>query len=122
MKKVNGLFYKCVQDSQDYGSDDEFMVSRAFFALEIDGKKYDCYVNLKQTVGSNFETGVIEVGPIAGYNGPFNYNAFRDEAEKYFRKLVGSSASGIRISGASNIRMRNNTFMINSPFQLDIPV
>lgn len=118
---ASGEFYKCIQDSQDLGSDDEFMVSRVFFTLNIDGKIYDCHANLKQTVGSNFETGTIEVGPPIGYNGPFNHMAFRDEAEKYFRSLVGSNASGIRIGGGcSNIRMRNNTFGVIMPFQLDI--
>ena len=120
-KKLKGLFYKCIQDSQEYGSNDEHMVSRVFFSLEIDGKKYDgLYSNIKQTVGSNFETGVIEVGSPVGYDGPLNYMAFRDAAEKYFRQLVGSSASGIHIVGGSNIRMTNNTFMVNMPFEFDV--
>jgi hypothetical protein len=120
-KKLTGFFYKCIQDSQEYGSNDEFMVSRVFFKFVIDDKEHDCYANLKQTVGSSFETGVIEVGPPVSYKGPFNYNAFRDEAEKYFRKLVGANASGIRVTGGSNIRMMNNTFMVNLPFEFDIP-
>ena len=120
-KKVKGLFYKCVQDSQEYGSNDEFMVSRVFFSLEIDGKKYEgLYSDIKQTVGSDFETGVIEIGPPIGYDGPFNYMAFRDAAEKYFRQLVGSKASGIRIEGGSNIRMMNNIFGFSMPFEFDV--
>lgn len=122
-KKVKGLFYKCVQDSQEYGSNDEHMVSRVFFSLEIDGKKYEgLYSDIKQTVGSSFETGVIEVGPPVGYDGPLNYMAFRDAAEKYYRQLVGSKASGIHIEGGSNIRMTNNTFVISMPFEFDVSV
>ncbi len=122
-KKMKGLFYKCVQDSQEYGSNDEHMVSRVFFSLEIDGKKYDgLYSDIKQTVGSSFETGVVEVSPPLGYDGPLNYMAFRDAAEKYFRQLVGSTASGIHISGGSNIRMRNNTFVFSMPFEFDVLV
>ena len=34
-KNARVTFYKCIQDSQDYGSDDEHMVSRIFFFLEI---------------------------------------------------------------------------------------
>ena len=104
------IFYKCIQDSQDYGSDDEHMVSRVFFTFEIGGKKYDLYADLKQTVGASYEQGAIEVMSPAGYEGPFNYQAFRDAAEKYYRGLVGSSATVIKIQGGSNIRMRNNTF------------
>ena len=58
MKKCKVIFRKCIQDSQDYGSDDEHMTSRVFFDLEIDGKIFkDLCADLKQTVGSDIETG-----------------------------------------------------------------
>lgn len=104
-------FYKCIQDSQDYGSDDEHMVSRVFFIFGFADKKFDLHADIKQAVGSNYETGPIEVGRPEGYESPFNYEAFRDAAEKYYRQLVGSTATGIRIQGGANIRMRNNTFI-----------
>lgn len=105
-------FTRCVQDSQEFSSDDEHMVSRIFFELEVDGRAHPgLHVDVKQVVGSSYETGSIEVGrPVGGYRGPFNYLAFRDAVERYFRSLIGSSGSGIRIMGGSNIRMRNNTF------------
>lgn len=106
-------FYKCIQDSQDYGSDDEHMVSRVFFTFEFGGQKYDLYADIKQTVGANYEEGDIEVMSPAGYEGPFNYQAFRDAAEKYYRGLVGPSGTGINIRGGSNIGMRNNLFSGN---------
>ena len=106
-------FMRCIQDSQDYGSDDEHMVSRVFFDLKVGGKVYPgLHADLKQVVGSSYETGDIEVGRPEGYRGPFNHMAFRDAAERYFRSLVGSTASGIRIQGGGKIRMRNNTFMM----------
>ena len=101
-------FYRCIQDSQEYGSNDEHMVSRIFFTFELSGKTFDLYADIKQTVGSSYETGPIEVGGPQGYKGPFNYDCFRNAAEKYYRKAVGFTATGIRIQG-SNIRMRNNT-------------
>ncbi len=104
-------FTMCIQDSQDYGSDDEHMVSRVFLDLEADGKRYaNLTVDIKQTVGDNFETGQLEVAIPRGYDGSLNYAPFRDAVEKYFRSLVGSAGRGIRISGGSNIRMRDNTF------------
>ena len=114
MAKARIIFEKCIQDSQDYGSDDEHMVSRIFLALEVEGKRYDgLHADVKQTVGSSYEDGPIEVSfPRGGsYKGPFNYDAFRAAIEKYYRGLVGSSATGIRVgSAARNIRMRNNVF------------
>jgi hypothetical protein len=120
--KATVTFTRCVQDSQDYGSDDEHMVSRVFFDLDVGGKSHlGLCADLKQVVGSNYETGAIEVGRPEGYRGPFNYLAFRDAAERYFRSLVGSGGSGIRMQGASNIRMRNNTFVMHrvEVFEID---
>ena len=111
MKKAIIQFERCIQDSQDFGSDDEHMISRVFFSLEIAGKKYEgLYANLKQTVGSNYETDPIEVSPPIGYDGTINYAGYREQVEKYFRSLVGSQGSGIRIVNSSNIRMQNNTY------------
>ncbi len=106
-------FHKCIQDSQDYGSDDEHMFSRVFLTLEAGGKVYpNLTVDIKQTVGDRFETGALEVYPPKGYDGSLNYAAFREALERYYRSLVGSQASGIRIAGGSNIRMRNNEIVI----------
>jgi len=113
MTKAHVTFRRLVQDSQDYGSNDEHMVSRAFFDLNIDSKDYqNLSVDIKQQVGSNFETSPLEISKPIGYDGPFNHQAFRDAVENYYRSLVGSTGSGIHIAGgASNIRMRNNTFV-----------
>jgi len=119
--KAKITFQKCLQDSQDLGSDDEHMVSRIYFSLEISGNTYEnLYVDIKQTVGSDFETGPIEVGSPVGYKGPFNYKAFRESAENYYRGLVGSQVRGIRIQGGSNIRMRNNTFVQNMNIEFEV--
>jgi hypothetical protein len=105
-------FQRLVQDSQEYGSNDEHMVSRVFFALEVDGTVApNLYVDIKQTVGSSFETAPIEVSKPVGYKGPFDHSAFSSIVEKYYRSQVGATGSGIRISGGGNIRMRNNLFI-----------
>jgi len=106
-------FTRLIQDSQDYGSDDEHMVSRVFFDLTFGDKKYEnLSVDIKQQVGSSFETSPLEISSPIGYNGPFNHQEFQNAVEKYYRSLVGSVGFGIHISGGStNIRMRNNTFI-----------
>jgi hypothetical protein len=121
MSKVIVIFHKCIQDSQDFGSDDEHMVSRVFFTIEVEGKSYpDLYCDLKQTIGSSYESGPIEVGNPQGatYSGPFNYTEFRKAVERYYRSNVGSSGTGIK-TGAKNIRMRNNTFIKDERVQFE---
>jgi len=110
MSTAKVTFKKIIQDSQEYGSDDESMVSRIFFDLEMEGQIHvDLRVDIKQTVGSDFETAPLEIGPPQGYDGPFNYDAFRAEAEEYYRESFGSRGTAIHIEGGSNIRMMNNT-------------
>ncbi len=125
MVTVRVIFHKCIQDSQEYGSDDEHMSSRIFFSVEISKvengeikvEKYDnLYTDLKQMVGGKFEENPIEVGfpcDSSGrtYSGPMNYTVFHNATESYFRSLVGSKGSGIHIEGGSGIRMYNNLFV-----------
>src|SRR2546426_1903203 len=86
MPKVTVNFTRCVQDSQEYGSTDDHMVSRVFFTIETEGRSVPCYADLKQTVGSDYLKGDIEVAPPKTqkdekpYRGPFNHEAFREQA------------------------------------------
>ena len=41
MSKATVNFHRCIQDSQDYGSNDEHMVSRVFFDLEVGNKQFN---------------------------------------------------------------------------------
>lgn len=114
-------FKKIIQDSQEYGSDDEHTVSRIFFDLELDGDSHtDLRVDVKHTVGSDFETTPLEVGPPQGYDGPFNHDAFRIEAEKYYREAFGSSGTAIHIEDGSNIRMMNNIVFLEKVLEFEV--
>jgi hypothetical protein len=58
MPKFKVTFHEVIQDSQVFGSNDEHMVSRVFFSLEVDGKRPgDFYADLKQAVGNEFTSG-----------------------------------------------------------------
>ena len=115
-------FRRCVQDSQEYGSTDEYMVSRLFFDIEAAGKVIgSAHADLKQSVGDDFERGAIEVGRPQGYDGPWNHGSFSDAAVTYFRGLVGSSGKGIRIEGSTDIRMRDNVFAFEREFPIELP-
>jgi hypothetical protein len=111
MSKAKVIFYQCNQDSQEYGSDDEYMVSRIFFTLEIGEERFEgLCADIKQTAGSDYDTAPIEVSQPHGYEGAFNHHAFRDCAEKYYRSCVGSETTGIEIEEGVRIRMYNNVF------------
>ncbi len=121
MAKAKVIFQKLIQDSQDYGSDDQHMVSRAFFSVDVEGNvTQEAYVDIQQTVDTDFESTPLEVSKPVGYSGPFNYQAFRQAAEAYYRSLVGGKGSGIRITGGGNIRMRNNTFIQQAVVEFEV--
>ena len=95
--------------------------SRAYFSIEIEGSKYNnVYVDIKQPVGSDFESTLLEVSMPYGYNGPFNYEAFIDATESYYGGLVGSSGCGIEIQSGRNIRMQENTFIQSAHFEIQV--
>jgi hypothetical protein len=63
METAKVLLHKLIQDSQDFGSDKEHMVSRAFFSFDV-GEKHpaNLYVNIKLAVGTSSENDPSEVG------------------------------------------------------------
>ena len=118
--KARIQFTKCIQDSQEYGSDNEYMVSRVFFTLDAGGKKYELQSDVKQVVGGKFEETPLEVSPPKDYKGPLDFSVFSGEVEKYYRELIGATGRGIHIEGGGNIRMYNNTFVQPKVVDIDI--
>ncbi len=83
-------FYKCVINSRDPG-DDGRMVSSVFFYFTHDGQRHDLSADVKLSIGAGPEEGAFEVGPPAGYEGPFNQKAFSNEAANYLRLIISPS-------------------------------
>jgi hypothetical protein len=120
-----GNILKLHQDSQDYGSDDQHMVSRVFFTITVggkpvgDGNTVPFYADVKLVVGGDYEKDELEVGKPMNYRGPWNQAAFAKAVARYVRRCVGPNASGIRIEGGGSVRMRNNQFSIFDVFSFD---
>jgi len=117
MSTLKITFNKCVQDSQEYGSDNEHMVSKVFFSLN--GKDYECIIRQPYGESFSFENDPVEVESPDELKKLMNYGQFRDEVEKYYRNLVGSQAKAIGIHGGQGIRMTNNTFIISHTVEID---
>jgi hypothetical protein len=109
MKTIKLNFTKAIINSQMLGSENEHMLSQLFFTL--DGVPYDCVVRQPHGENHTFETDPIEVELPKGFPVRINYGEFSNEAENYYRKAVGKSASFIRIEGGSNNMITNSTFV-----------
>ncbi|HVU01658.1 MAG TPA: hypothetical protein VHE30_07900 [Polyangiaceae bacterium] len=107
MLTITVHFTGCIQDVQEFGSDDEHAFSRVAFDLEVNGTMHrDLHVVVKQTAGSDYATSPLEVGHVADYHGPFNHDAFQREVESYYRSLVGEGGM-IAVGPGARVRMRD---------------
>lgn len=114
--------HECIQDDQTLGADNVGMTSRVCFDVLVEGKRYtDCWVEVTQPFGVDFETGPLEVGNPNGYppESPWNAKVFSEEVEKFYRGIVGGPRHGIRLrSAARGNRTRNNRFTVSHKFVL----
>jgi hypothetical protein len=113
-------FEGCVQDSEEYGSGPERMVSRVFFWIRRDGetlgdfraelndatgyrffrRRFEppelytgpiLHAEIVQPVGEDFQTGRIAIGAPSGYSGPFDQTEFARAATDYFRSVMSDA-------------------------------
>ncbi len=113
MSQAKIILHKCIHDSQEYGSDDEHMVSRVFFTIDTQSKVYSkLYVDIKQAVKGKLEIESLEVGSPVGYEGPFDHKLFQNAVKQYYRNLVASKSS--------NTRMCNDTLVKEISFSMEL--
>ncbi len=122
MSKMTLRFSQMIQDSQEYGSNDEHMVSRVFFDVVYEGKTTPANVDVKLVVGGSFLRDALEVGPPVGYEGKFDHVASSDAVTKYVRAAVGPTAHGIHLGpGVTNVRMYSNRFRFPMEVSFEVP-
>ena len=122
MKIAKIIFFKCIHDSQEFGSNDEYMVSRVFFSLENDGiEKSYLFAQIKQPVGSSCNEKYVEVNFPEGITGPFNFNAFSDAAKAYYMRLIGARGCFINVGDScSRIQTMNKSFHMAHEVEFNI--
>ena len=131
MARLRGYFEGCVLDSQNFGSTDDHMVSRAFFVLEREGSSLRCFVDVTQPHRTTYNAEPVEVGPPktrdgGTLDGSWNHKGFRDLVESYYRGMIATGPTAISAENGrpipiSNVRMRNITMAKRQDFELDVP-
>ena len=120
MANMKVSFASCVHDSQDYGSDNQYMVSRVFFSITYEDHLHTgLYADIKQPVDGNVETDPLEITGPHGYDGPISWEGFRRAVGQYYRSLVGSCSSGFQ-TRVDNIRMRDHSFLLPRTFEFPV--
>lgn len=125
-EEIEGTIHlrELIQDAQEFGSDDEFMVSRVFFDLEVDTRMFrGLHADLKQVVGSKFEDEAIQVTGPHGYPGPHpvNQKSFQDAVRRYFLRFIGPNAQAFNLGKSKGVRMMNNSVSahVSEPIEID---
>lgn len=123
MAQITGEFYEFFQDAQEFGSDDQNMVSRVYFRMSVGGRPpADFFAPVKLAVGGDYlAPDQLEIGRPSGYRGSFNHAAFADEVARYVRTCVGPGARGVSFGPGASVRMMNNRYSIRMPFAFDVP-
>jgi len=120
------VFEACVQDAPEYGSDEEWMVSRVFFWTKrpdapagdywadlrsVAGDKFEhmrisvpadymgpmAHADIRQRVGADIETDPAEVGPPEDSPAQLNKDEFAKQAVLFFRSLASESGVMMRV-------------------------
>jgi len=109
MGELMVTFDGCVVNTQERGSDDEHMVSRLHFRLQVeDNPPIELGADITQA-GSSYDKSPLQVGwptDHAGvkYKGPFNYEAWREHAEDYYRVALSKT---VRLGSGATMKMKN---------------
>lgn len=114
-------FREIVQNVHDVGAAAEEMKSEIHFDLYVGEEVYPNLICLvKQAAGATFADHPIEVLLPDGYDGPIDYDAYRNCVERYYRSLVGGTGSAINLGQGVNVVMRNNRFIAEADCAFDI--
>lgn len=119
-------FEKIVLDNQDYSSftyDEDQMVSRIFFSIEIDGEIYSgLSVEICQPFCTDFQCDPLEIAiPKGKYSAGWDHSAFSVFCEAYYRYVTDKMVLNKMDSASTNIRKRNNMFAMPASCEIEVP-
>lgn len=120
MPKAQMIFTTIIQDSQEFGSNNEHMVSRVFFDLRIGADLHTgLAVDIKQTVGDEYEHAPLEVSMPQSLAGSVSFVDFRKHVEQYYRESFGSTGSAFRFGPGTKVRMMDNIISRRSVAEIE---
>ena len=121
MPKAQLIFTSIIQDSQEFGSDNEHMVSQVFFDLRVGADLHTgLAADIKQTVGDDYENAPLEVSMPQSLAGSVNYAEFRKLVEQYYRESFGSTGSAFRFGPGTKVRMMHNVVSRRSVAEIEL--
>jgi hypothetical protein len=76
---------------------------------------------VRQRNGTDFQSEPLEVGKIMGYDGPWNYEEFREFCERYYRDVIGSSGMGRNIKRGERNLIERVAIRLSRREEINLP-
>ena len=76
---------------------------------------------MRQRNGTDFQIQPLEVGNVVGYDGPWNYEEFREFCGRYYRDVIGSSGSGRAINRGELNLIERVEIRLNRQEEINLP-
>lgn len=95
--------FKCIRinlkKTSTFKSDESQVDSLVEFTLKIgDQRLKHLSAEVRQRNGTDFQSQPVEVGNVIGYDGPWNYEEFRELCRRYYCDVIGTCSVGATIN------------------------
>src|ERR1700676_1226064 len=95
--------FKCIRinlkKTSTFESDENQVDSLVEFNLKIGGQRLRYRsAEVRQRNGTDFQSQPVEGGNVIGYDGPWNYEEFRELCRRYYCDVIGTCSVGATIN------------------------
>jgi hypothetical protein len=120
------LEFKCIRINlkriSTFEPDENQIGSLIEFDLKIgDECLRDLSVEVRQLIGTDFQSQPLEVGRVIGYDGPWNYEEFREFCGRYYRDVIGSSGVGRTINRGDRNLIERVSIRLSRREEINLP-
>jgi hypothetical protein len=120
------LEFKCIRINlkriSTFEPDENQIGSLIEFDLKIgDECLRDLSAEVRQLIGTDFQSQPLEVGKVIGYDGPWNYEEFREFCGRYYRDVIGSSGVGRTINRGDRNLIERVSIRLSRREEINLP-
>jgi hypothetical protein len=118
--------FKCIRINlmriSTFEPDESKIDSLVEFDLQIgDERLRDLSAEVRQQNGTDFESQPLEVGNVVGYDGPWNYEEFRESCGRYYRDIIRTSGVGPTINRGERNLIERIAIRLHRREEINVP-
>jgi hypothetical protein len=118
--------FKCIRinlkKTSTFESDESQVDSLVEFNLKIGGQRLrHLSAEVRQRNGTDFQSQPVEVGNVIGYDGPWNYEEFRELCGRYYCDVIGTCSVGATINRGERNLIERVAIRFNRRVEISLP-